>query len=68
MHTFYQKHKMWYIYTMECGSAIKRMNAICSNVDAEMLLLSESERERHTPCDIAYTWNIKKDTNEPSVK
>ena len=53
---------------MECGSAIKRMNAICSNVDAEMLLLSESERERHTPCDIAYTWNIKKDTNEPSVK
>lgn len=45
---------------MECGPAVKRMNAVCSNVDAtEMILLSESERERHTPCDTAYMWNMK---------
>ena len=26
--------KMWYIYTMEYYSTIKRTNAICGNVDA----------------------------------
>ena len=56
---------MWYIYTMEFGSALKRTNAICSNVNAEMTLLSESGRERHTPYDIAYMWNQKKGTSEP---
>lgn len=56
---------MWYIYTTECRSAIKRTNAVCSNVNAEMILLSESGRERHTPYEITYMWNEKKDTSEP---
>ena len=60
---------MGHVYTAECGSAVNGTNAVCSKVDAtEMILLSESERERHTPCDTAYMWNMKKGTNEPSMK
>ena len=57
--------KMWYIYTMEYYSAIKR-NKIGSFVetwmDLEIVILSEvkSDRERQIPYDIAYMWNLKK--------
>ena len=61
--------KMWYIYTMEYYSAIKKEwnNAICSNMDAkiEVLILSKgSQRERQIPYDITYMWNLKSGTNE----
>ena len=39
--------KMWYIYAMEYYSAIKRNNAIWSNMDGTRDFLTKSERERH---------------------
>ena len=50
---------MWYIYTMEHYSAIKKEqnNAICSNMDvtrASHTKWSKSERERQIPYVIAY--------------
>ena len=51
-----------YIYTMEYYSAIKRNNAICSNMDGprEIITLSEvSQRERQISYDITYMWNLK---------
>ena len=41
--------KMWYIYTMEYYSGIKkRNNAICSNMDGLSVILSEvSQRRRN---------------------
>ena len=34
-------------------------------MDLEIITLSKiSQRERQIPCDIAYTWNLKYDTNE----
>ena len=61
---------MWYIYTMEYYSAIKKEwnNAICSNMDATRdyhAKWSKSDRERQIPYDITYMWNLKYDTNEP---
>ena len=62
--------KMWYIYTMEYYSAMKKdwNNAIYSNMDATRdyhTKWSKSERERQIPYDITYIWNLKYDTNEP---
>ena len=46
----------------------KRMNnVICSNMDGPRdyhTKQSKSERERQTPYDITYVWNLKYDTNE----
>ena len=43
-------------------------NVICSNMDGPgdyHTKWSKSERERQTPYDITYMWNLKYDTNEP---
>ena len=50
---------MWYIYTMEYYSAIKKnelMPFIATQMEIETLILSEikSERQRQTPYDITY--------------
>ena len=37
-------------------------------MDLEISILSEIERERQTPCDITYLWNLKYDTNDVSTK
>ena len=57
--------KMWYVYTVEYYSAIKR-NEIGSFVetwmDLETVIQSEvkSEREKQISCINAYMWNLKK--------
>ena len=69
-------NKMWYIYTMEYYSAIKKneiMPFAATWMDLEVIVLSEvrdyhtkwSQKERQTTYDITYTWNLKYDTNEP---
>ena len=43
------------------------MAHICSNMEGPRdnhTKWSKSERERQTPCDITYIWNLKYDTNE----
>ena len=57
--------KMWYIYTMEYYSAIKKEwnNAICSNMDGPgdyQIKWSKSDTERQISYDITYMWNLKK--------
>ena len=59
--------KMWYIYTMEYYSAIKKneiMPFAATWVDLEITILSQTERERQILYDITYMWNLKYDTNE----
>ena len=62
--------KMWYIYTMEYYSAIKKEwnNATCSNMDGPRdyhTKWSKSDKERQIPYNnIAYMWNPENDANE----
>ena len=58
--------KMWYIYTMEYYSAIKKNKimpfaATCN----QRFILSKSERERQIPYDFTYIWNLIYCTKEP---
>ena len=63
-----QIKKMWYIYTMEYYSAIKKneiMSFAATWMDLEVIILSEvSQTERQISCDITYMWNLKNDTSE----
>ena len=61
--------KMWYIYTTEYYSAIKKEwnNAICSNMDGPRdhhTKWSKPDIERQIPYDITYMWNPENDANE----
>ena len=65
--------KMWYTYTMEYYSAIKRnkiMPYAATKMQLKVIILSEvkSERERQIPYDITYMWNLKYGINEPIYK
>ena len=66
--------KMWYVYTMEHYSAIKKneiMPFVATWLQLEIIILSEvsqKERERQIPYDITYMWNLKYGTNEPIYK
>ena len=54
--------KMWYIYTTECYTAIKKneiMLFAATWMDLEIIILSE-DRERQISYDITYMWNLKK--------
>ena len=59
---------MWYIFTMEYYSAIKKseiMPFAATWMDLEMIILNKvSEKETKIPYDITYMWNLKYDTNE----
>ena len=62
--------KMWYIYTKEYHSAIKKEenNAVCSNMDGTRdshTKSSRSEKERQIPYNITYIWNPIYGTNVP---
>ena len=61
--------KMWYIYTMEYYSDIKREwnNAICSNT-AQLEIITLNQREEQTLHDTKHMWNLKYGTNKPSCK
>ena len=54
---------MWYIYTMEYYSAIKR-NEIVSFAEMwmglETIIHSKLERQKQVLCMIAYMWNLGK--------
>ena len=56
--------KMWYIYTMEYYSAIKRrklLSLVTIWMNIEGIMLSEmSDRERQIPYDLTDLWNLKK--------
>ena len=56
--------KMWYIYTMEYYSAIKKneiMLFAATWMDIEIVILSEvSQTKGQISYDIAYMWNLKK--------
>ena len=63
-------NKMWYMYTMEWYSAIKKEqnNAICSNTDGTRdshSKWSKWKREWQIPYDITYIRNLIYSTNEP---
>ena len=63
--------KMWYIYTMEYYSAIKKneiMSFAAMWMDLEIIKLSKSDRERQVSNDIAYMWNLKYYINEHMYK
>ena len=65
--------KMWYIYTMEYYSAIKKnkiMPFVATWMDLEIIILREvSQTEKDKSYDIAYMWNLKKNsTNELTYK
>ena len=57
--------KMWYIYTREYYSAIKKneiMPFAATWMELEIIMLSKvkSDRERQISYDITYMWNLKK--------
>uniref|UniRef100_A0A8D0K6M8 DUF1725 domain-containing protein n=1 Tax=Sus scrofa TaxID=9823 RepID=A0A8D0K6M8_PIG len=59
--------KMWYTYTREYYSAIKKnkiMPFAAIWIELETLILSEV-RKRQIPYDITYIWNLIYGTNEP---
>ena len=57
---------MWYIYTIEYYSAIKKWNiAICSNMDGPKDYRTKSEKDIY---DITYMWNLKNNANESTYK
>ena len=61
--------KMWYIYTVEYYSAVKKneiMPFAATWIDLEIIILSEvSQKEKDKiPYDITYMWDLKYDTNE----
>ena len=55
--------KMWYIYKMEYYSAIKKneiMPFAATQMDLEIIILSEVSQTEKDKYHIAYMWNLKK--------
>ena len=58
---------MWYTYTMEYYSAIKKneiMPHAATWMDLETIILSKVTQRKTKSYDITYMWNLKYDTNE----
>ena len=63
--------KMWYTYTMEYYSATKKnelMPFAATQIDLEILILSEVSQWRKISYDIIYMWKVKINTNELTDK
>ena len=63
--------KMWYTYTMEYYSVIKKnkiMPFATTWLHLEILLLSQSEGIGQIPYDITDMWNLKHVTHQPMYK
>ena len=60
--------KMWYIYTMEHYSTIKKneiMPFAATWIDLEIIILSEvSQKDKDKYHMLSHMWNLKTDTNE----
>ena len=60
--------KMWYIFTMEYYSAMKKneiMPFAATWMDLEFIILSKvSQTERQMSYDITHMWNLKNNMNE----
>ena len=62
---------MWYIYTMEYYSAIKKIkNVICTNMDGPRdyhTEWSKTDRERQISHDKTYMWNLIKNATKELI-
>ena len=59
--------KMWYIYTMEYYSAIKKngiMPFAATWMDVEIIILSEVSQKKNKYHMISHMWSLKYDTDE----
>ena len=60
--------KLWYRYTVEYYSAIKKNEILpfaTTCIDLEGIMLSEmSQTEKDKYCIFTYTWNVKNKMNE----
>ena len=55
--------KMWYIYTMEYYSAVKKSEVMpfaATWMDLELIILSEVRQVEKDKYHITYLWNLKK--------
>ena len=53
--------KMWYIYTREYYSAIRKEDILCDNVSGPQILYANWDKwdqERQVLYDITYMWNL----------
>ena len=60
----HERIKMWYIYTMEYYSAVKKneiMPFAATQMDPEIIILNKSDKQISY---FTYMWNLKNDTNE----
>ena len=60
--------KVWYVYTVEYYSAIKKtkiMPLVATCMQLEILILRAVRKKKTNPYYITYKWNLKYGTNEP---
>ena len=64
--------EMWYIYTMEYYSAIKKWNlVICNNMDrswGHYAVRNKSDKERQISDDLTYMQNLKQKKSKTKQK
>ena len=63
--------KIWYIFTMEYYSAIKKHEILPFErtwMELESIMLTEVITERQIPYDFTHMWNLRIKTNEPREK
>ena len=56
--------KIWYVYTKDYHSPIKKneiMPSAATWMNLEIIILSEGSLKDKLPCDIIYVWNLKYD-------